>query len=155
MSYDVQLVTVPSRHLAVVRFQARAAEVAEKIGGAFGAVEAYLSANSIQITGPAVAHFVQLDGGFSVSAGFAVTGAIEGNGQVVAMELPQTEVVTTTHMGGYDTLPQAYEAMRTYARAQGREMDEAAPMWEEYWSEPSTPPADTRTDVFWPLKPAS
>jgi hypothetical protein len=27
-------------------------------------------------------------------------------------------------------------------------------MWEEYWSEPTAAPEETRTEVFWPLLPA-
>ena len=43
-----------------------------------------------------------------------------------------------------------YEAVLSWIRAQGREPGDL--MWEEYFSEPTAPPEQTRTDVYWLLK---
>jgi effector-binding domain-containing protein len=91
---------------------------------------------------------------FDVSAGFPVDSPIDGDGQVTGLEIPAGEVAFTTHMGAYAELSQAYEAVMAWMNANGRESSEECVMWEEYWSPPETPPEETRTDIYWPLKPA-
>jgi effector-binding domain-containing protein len=153
MAYDVQLVIAPERHLAVAEFDATEAEMPQKIGAAFGAVAEYLGRNGMEMSGPAVARFTITDEGFDVSAGFEVASEIEGDGYVVPLDLPAGEVATVTHLGSYETLEAAYDALRAAVEGLGRELDDAAPMWEEYRSPPETPPEETKTVVFWPLKP--
>ena len=69
-------------------------------------------------------------------------------------QLPECEVATTVHLGPYDQLGQAYDALKEGAAAQGRKVEEAGIMWEEYWTGPEAPPEETRTVVFWPVVPA-
>jgi effector-binding domain-containing protein len=88
---------------------------------------------------------------FDVAAGFYVESPIDGDGHVVPVELPAGDVARTTHIGPYADLPKAYEAVAARAKQDGREL--ATEMWEEYYSPPETPPAETRTDVYWPLRP--
>ena len=88
-----------------------------------------------------------------MASGFVVPGPFEGEGEVVHLQLPETDVATTTHLGPYDSLGEAYDALRRQARTLGREVDEDGPMWEEYWTGPETPPEQTRTVVCWPVKP--
>lgn len=47
----------------------------------------------------------------------------------------------------------AYDALRTAAEGPGSGARRRHPMWEEYGSEPGTPPGQTRTDVYWPVTP--
>jgi effector-binding domain-containing protein len=150
MTYQIEMKSQPRRDLAVVKFRAPAAEVAQRIGAAFSAVHKHLSQAGVRIQGPAVAYYEPGPHEFAVSAGFVVPSAITGDGNVVPGQLPACEAAVTTHIGGYDSLPTAYEAIKSWMEAAGREPAEA--MWEEYWSEPSTPPEKTRTDVFWPAK---
>ena len=62
--------------------------------------------------------------------------------------MPECDIATTTHVGPYERLGEACmtRCVRA-ARAQGREVDESAPMWEEYLDGPETPPERTRTVV--------
>ena len=61
-------------------------------------------------------------------------------------------MATTTHVGPYEALPQAYEAIQAWMQREGREPANHV-MWEEYVTGPETPSAQTRTIVYWPLKP--
>lgn len=150
MAYQIELKKQPRRDLAVVKFRATVADMGQRIGAAFGAVHAYLLQAGIQVQGPAVAFYTPGVHEFDVAAGFIVPSPIPGDGTVVPGELPACEAAVTTHVGGYDSLPAAYAAIQTWIRASGREPAES--MWEEYWSGPSTPPENIRTDIFWPVK---
>jgi effector-binding domain-containing protein len=153
MDYKVELKDLERQHVAVVKFRATPEEIGEKVGAAFQAVVDHLAETGGHIKGPAFAVYDQTSAdGFDVSAGFPVLGPIEGDGHVVPAELPACQAAVTEHIGGYDELPQAYEAIGVWMRANGRHARDTT-MWEEYWSEPSSPPEETRTVVIWPLKP--
>jgi effector-binding domain-containing protein len=76
---------------------------------------------------------------------------VTGDGNVVPAELPEGEVVTTTHIGPYEGLPQAYEALQAWMRREGKEPATNL-MWEEYVTGPETPPPETRTIIYWPVR---
>ena len=153
--YDVTFAHEPGRQLAVVRYDARPEDIGRKAGEAFGAVAGYLARIGVAVTGPAVTCYDMGDDVFHVASGFVVEGPFEPGEGVEPFQLPEGEVATTTHIGPYDQLGKAYDAVRESARAQGRDVEDAGMMWEEYWSGPEAPPEETRTVVFWPVKPAS
>ncbi len=154
MAYEITIMREPGRHLAVTRFDARPEEMGARAGQAFGTVAARLAALGIGTEGPAVACYGTGEVVFHVAMGFVVSGPIEAGDGVEPLQLPAVEVATTTHVGPYEQLGKAYDAIQEGARSRGREVDEAGLMWEEYWTGPDTPPEQHRTVVSWPLKAA-
>jgi effector-binding domain-containing protein len=156
MSYRVEIRDIAAQHAAVVRLTAETASIPEKLGQAFGAALQYLTGAGRTVTGPAIAYFEQVgEDHLDVRAGFRVDTPVEGDGQVIPFDLPAGRIATTTHLGSYDQLPEAYAAIIEGAAAQGEEIDPKSPMWEEYYSGPETPPEETRTVVCWPVKTRS
>lgn len=153
MGYDVQIAHESGRHLAVTRFTTEISRIGEKIGPAFQTVAGYLAEQGIAAAGPAVAYYETGPDEFKVAAGFFVAEPIVGGGAVQPFRLPDTDVATTTHMGAYEDLVSAYDAVKSGALDQGREVDEST-MWEEYWTGPEVPAEQIKTVVYWPLKPA-
>ena len=152
MAYEIEVKNLQKHDVAAVKFRAAVSDLPQHMGGAFGAAIDYLARNGIQPEGSAVALYTPLpDNVFDVAAGFLVATPIEGDGHVVPVELPAGEVATTMHIGPYEGLPQAYEAVQAWMQREGRQP--ADMMWEEYLTGPETPPAETRTIVYWPLKP--
>jgi effector-binding domain-containing protein len=152
VAYEIEARTLEKHNVAAVRFRSKVADMGQHMGAAFGSVMEYLTRNNIPPEGPAVSHYVPVaEGEFDVAAGFLVAGPIDGDGHVVPVELPAGEVAVTTHVGPYDDLPKAYEAIQAWISAEGREPDVA--MWEEYVTGPETPPQQTRTIIYWLLKP--
>ena len=153
MEYDVEIVTASPKNVAVRRFEATEESIGELMGASFGAVAADLARRGIPITGPAVAVFDPRDGGFSVAAGFEVGTSVVADGVVEPLRLQAGEVATTTHVGPYSGLGDAYSAIREDVSRHGRVLEEHQ-MWEEYLDGPDVPPERTRTVVCWPLVPA-
>jgi effector-binding domain-containing protein len=156
MGYDIQISRESGRHVAVSSFEAPPDQVGEHQAAAFGAVAAYLARAGVDITGPAVSRYEPAgDNGFRVSSGFVVAGDFPAGDGVEHLRLPECEVGTTVHVGPYERLGDAYEALRRGVQNAGREIDEPGPMWEEYLTGPETPPDQMRTVVTWPLTPAA
>ena len=155
MTYTVDIVSSRERHLAVKRFTvATAADMAFHMGEAFGAVMRFAGEHGISIEGPAVGHYTKRGDGFDVAAGFVVRDPIIGDGDVAGMDLPATEIATTTHIGPYSGLTKAYEALVDWADREDRSLQDDV-SWEEYWSGPEVPESEHRTVICWPLAPAA
>ena len=157
MGYDVQIVEVPRRDVAVVRTRTGFDEIPAFMGSAFGHVAGVIAPLGLLGDGPAIGRYTEMDpvaGTLVVAAGFVVPGAIRPAGDVVPDELPATEAATTVHLGAYSRISEAYDAIAAAMALHGRELDEST-MWEEYWSPSGTPDEQVKTVVFCPLKPVA
>ncbi|PVZ11990.1 GyrI-like domain-containing protein [Actinomycetospora cinnamomea] len=150
---DVTFARETGRRLAAVHYEAQPEDIGPKAGDAFRRVAAHLARVGVPIAGPAVSVFEADEDAFHVTSGFVVDRDVEPGEGVEPFRLPEVEVATTTHIGPYQELDKAYDALGRGAAAAGRRVDDTGPMWEEYWSGPETPPAETRTVVFRPLTP--
>jgi effector-binding domain-containing protein len=133
---------VPARKLAAIRRQVRLGEVGEVWKPALDLVWAFLRANpDLRADGHNVFvyhHPARRDQPMDVEFGVEVTRPFEATGEVVAAETPAGEVVTAVHVGGYDRLHAAHDAIHAWRAREGRTF--AGVSWEIYgdWSdEPS------------------
>ncbi|WP_136709668.1 GyrI-like domain-containing protein [Agromyces sp. H66] len=157
MAYEVRIIQQPRQDLAVVRKRTTFGEIPTFMGSAFEKVAAYLGPKGLLGPHPAIGRYTEMDmtsGEVVVAAGFVVPQPVEGEGDIVPDETPASEVATTTHLGTYATVSEAYDAIAKAMAVQGRELDETT-MWEEYWSPPGTPDDQTKTVVYCPLKAAA
>lgn len=154
MDYEVRIVREPERNLVVTAFDATVEEIDSRIGPASKEVTEFLTRQGAPPYGPTVAYYERGSGGLIVGIGFTVPRELAGEGSIMPLKLPGGDVVTTTHVGGYDTLPEAYLALKKEAAAHGREVNETGGNWEEHWGGPESPTEQRRIEVFWPLKPA-
>jgi effector-binding domain-containing protein len=151
MSYEIRELHEPDRHLAVRRFSASPDQISARMGEAFGAVYGYLGRHGVEPQGPPVGCY-EMGGGptFEVRVGCVVGAPIEAEGDVEPYFLSGGPTLVTEHVGPYDELSKAYEALETHAREHGQELDGSV-MWEEYLTGPEVPPEQMRTLVHWPL----
>jgi effector-binding domain-containing protein len=85
----------------------------------------------------------------NVDFGVEVTRSFAAAGEVYATQTPAGEAATAVHVGGYDRLGEAHDAIRAWALAQRREF--AGQSWEIY-GDPSGDPAKIETTVAYLLK---
>jgi len=152
MLYEIREQQEPDRHLVVRRFTASAAEIGPLMGDAFGAVYQYVGRHGLQPIGAPIGCY-QIGSGtsFDVRAGCVVDVLAESEGDLEPYLLRGGPALVTEHVGSYDELPKAYEALESRARELGYELDHGS-MWEEYLTGPEVPPEQMRTVVHWPLK---
>jgi effector-binding domain-containing protein len=147
MSYQVRIERVEAQPLAVVRRLAKIDELSRVVPAACGEVWNFIRANGIRNPGRHVA--VYLDCKMNIEVGAEVPGPFVSDGNVVASSIPAGRAATTTHMGPYQKLGDAHNAVQAFCKEHGHAL--AGVSWEIYghWTDE---PAKLRTDVYWLLK---
>lgn len=156
VTYPIEITPVSQRTCAVLRFHIRLNEMhtmSARISHAFDVVARHLQETGCAPNGPAVASYRQYPDGFDVFAGFPVSDSFEPNQEVAKFEVGGCETAHTTHVGAYDKLTDAYQAIRTGVKVKGKRLSQRQPMWEEYWLDGNDPRTNHRTEIFWPVEP--
>jgi effector-binding domain-containing protein len=149
MEYHVHLQQVTSQLTAVVRCRASQSELATVVPQGCGEVWAFV--RSAQLPHPGRHLALYLDGVMNIEVGVEVSQPFVGNERVVCSSTPAGQVATTTHMGPYNRLGDAHQAVHKWCAEHGYVL--AGPSWEVYdhWNDD---PAKVRTDVYWLLQSA-
>jgi effector-binding domain-containing protein len=151
-TYDVRMQRLPGVPLAVIRRQARPAELSRLVPECCGLVWNAIRAQKAQ-AGRHVA--VYWDGSIRLEVGVELSGPFTEHGEVVKSATPAGEVASATHLGPYGGLGAAHDAIRQWCAANGRQP--AGPSWEIYghWlPEWDADPSRIRTDVYYLLADA-
>jgi effector-binding domain-containing protein len=103
--------------------------------------------------GPPFARYFSMSAeGLDVAAGFPVAEPFLGAGVVHPGELPAGPAAVATHVGSYQGLEAAWNALREQAGAMGRPLGDDP--WEVYFIGPGSgvDEAEWRTELVWPLR---
>lgn len=151
MPYDIRSEVLPGQLTAVITGTVPLAEVGRWLPIAYDEVFAALARQGIDPVGPPFARYDLLGDRFVMEAGAPVAGQVVPDGRVIAGTLPGGPVAITTHVGPYDQLGDAVDALTTWVVAQGS--TPAGAHWEVYYSDPilEPDPATWRTDVVLPM----
>ena len=150
MRYDVVIQTVPEQIIAASRQRTTYAAVSREIGPLLAHPWAFLKERpELQMHGRNVAIYWGASTEGSIEVGVEVSARFEDQAEVFCSATPAGSVATCLHIGPYDQLNKAHEAVHHWCAAAGREL--ATPSWELYghWEED---PAKLRTDVLYLLK---
>jgi effector-binding domain-containing protein len=151
MEYDIQLEQFAGCPTAVVRRRATLQELGKVVPQACGLVWNVVRSQNIKGAGRHVAVF--LDDVINVEIGVELETPFAGHGDVVGSAIPAGTVATTTHLGPYQRLGEAHEAIHQWCKDQGH--TPIRPCWEIYghWlDEWNNDPSKIRTDVYYLLK---
>lgn len=156
MPYDVRVVQLAEAPIAVVDGRARQADFPRVIRPLFDRF--YQNAGSVT-TGPRGLNIIVYrnrpdvnllvsEEGVPLEAGVQVPAPFTGNGVIRCSSTPGGKAATVVHMGPYDQLGRAYDALGQWRIASGAAW--AGPFWEVYghWNDD---PAHLRTDVYYLL----
>lgn len=152
MAYDVRLEQVASIPLAVVHRKASQNELARVVPDACGTVWNVIRAENVAGAGRHIALY--WDGEINLDVGVELEAPFAGSGEVVGSTTPAGTVATTTHLGPYNRLGDAHNAVLQWCAKHGYAL--AGPSWEVYghWlDEWNNDPSKIRTDVFYLLQP--
>ena len=148
--YDIQIHSVPARHLAVVRRWLQWAELGNNLIPLLDRVYIQVHAGRVIQQGQNV--FVYRDAtkeGVTVEIGVEVSGPFDDVEDVVYASTPAGEVASLLHIGPYTKLGKAYDALVQWCDELQR--PRANIYWEVYgdWD---ADPAELETEVFYLLQ---
>ena len=156
MADTVELRQLSRTDTAVVRLTCPPEEIGENMDSIFGEVMAYLDASGVAPAGVAFGRYTMRDGQSEVDieAGFTIARPIADpalSGRIEPGELPGGEAAVCLHVGPYDQVGAAYQAVAEWVTKEKRRPVGAA--WEAYLSMPGEDPS--RIEVVLPLSPAA
>lgn len=157
MEHQVEVRTLEPVRVARARFVTSMAEVASDMGRGYGELWGNLERGNVKVTGDyalAVYPDPEFDPNrFTVEVAFPVgPEAVSGEGFEVA-ELPGGLFASLLHVGPYEDLGGAYEAILAWVPAQGYRF--AGPMRDRYLNCPKeVPPQELRTEILVPVERA-
>jgi len=151
-SYAIQVQHLDSIPLAVIRRQAKPADLSRLVPECCGLVWDVMRAQKVK-AGRHVA--IYWDGSIRLEVGVEVQAPFREQGEVVRSATPAGTVASTTHLGPYAGLGAAHGAIHQWCRANNHRL--AGPSWEIYghWDpEWDADPSRIRTDVYYLLTTA-
>ena len=159
-TYEIITKTAPALTVASIReVIPLIASVGERFGVMFGAIDSWLKANHVQMTGPAFAFYynedyaevnIDMEAAFIIDPATPV-GSHTANGLPLTIRaLPEELVASTFHHAGYETLPEAYRALLGWIVENGWRI--TGPSREIYLSMPGE--ANPLTEIQYPVAKA-
>jgi len=155
-NYQIQGGARREQPTAVRRAMIDVTEIGNWLGATYHEVVTFLATHGLAPSGPPFARYHPVgQGRFRAEAGFPVAREIETEDDVSASVLPGGLVATTLHVGPYDAMEPAYQALASWVGEHGGETTGDA--WEVYLSDPNDEPdpALWRTEVVQPYRATS
>lgn len=153
-TYEIQSRTGQEQPTAVETATLPVAEIGPWLARAYVAIASAIQARGGYPAGPPFARYHRLAADrFVVEAGFPVSAAIETDGDVRPSQLPGGPSAVTVHVGPYEQMAPAYDALASWVSSHGGEL--AGDPWEVYFSDPASEPdpATWRTEIVQPYRP--
>jgi DNA-binding transcriptional MerR regulator len=152
MPYDITVEELEREPVLRVQLTTTMAELGQTTGAALQEVAKELAGQGVAPAGPSFLTCPLPDEGgqVDIEAGWPVAEPVVASGRATPGELPAGRAAVTVHVGPYEGVEPAFEAMTEWLRAHG-ETPVAAPS-ERFLNDPTTTaPADLRTRITWPL----
>jgi effector-binding domain-containing protein len=156
MTYEIEEKQIDPRHTATIRFRTPPGPaMGAKLAEVLPEIMSHLKSAGVEVTGPPFSLYRGMaNGTFDLEAGMPVGAPIKEAAQIKPGTLPGGKAAVTWHVGPYDTLGNAFEAVEKWRRERGYSVrgSEHGP-WEVYWTDPGEEidPAKWRTEVIWPI----
>jgi effector-binding domain-containing protein len=150
--YQIRLREVASQTAVCLGTKTTMDKIGQETGSLYGRIFQYLGSRKINPAGPALVVYPSPPGEeIELEACVPVSEGIIGEGRIEAKELAGGEMASVTHLGSYEGLGRAYEALMKWMAEEGyspcgppREVYELGP--------PHANPSDYKTEILWPVR---
>jgi len=151
MEYPCELLDRLAQPALVIRTRTPVQNLPQVLGQAFEAILQVAGEAGLQPSGaPFVAYHNMDMADLDIEIGFPFAQKPNGKGPVLAGEIPGGRAAACLHVGPYDKVGAAYDALRQWMRAKGLAPSGVA--YEFYLNGPgTTAPAELQTQVVFPL----
>ncbi len=153
MEYKIRIQNLKSQPTLAMTATTTKAEVSSVLADLLPQVHVYTAQSGADMAGPPFTRYHnRSEQGVELEAGMPVTEPAAGEGSIEAGELPGGPAAVTIHVGPYDRLSEAYEALETWLRENGKES--AGAPWEVYLTDPGLDPDPEtwQTQIVWPVR---
>lgn len=152
MNYEIKLLELPDQPTLVMRAIVAVGKLPEFFGKAYEGIMSYLGELGENPAGMPFGSYFNMDmNALDVEAGFPVARNIEGKSEIKAGVIPGGKFISTIHIGAYDSVKPAYDALAQWAKDNGYEPTGVA--YEYYLNDPTADPSiKPETEIRFPLK---
>ena len=151
MVYTCELKEQAAQPALTIRVRAAVQDLPALFGKTYGAIMQYLGELGEQPAGMPFAAYYNMDmQNLDIEIGFPVGRKLAGKGEIQASEFPGGKLASVMHIGPYDQMIPAYNALTEWIKERGYEATGVA--YELYYSGPETPPQEIKTEIVFPLK---
>jgi effector-binding domain-containing protein len=152
MSYQCEIVDRTAQPVLSVRARGAVKDLPAIMGRSYGTIGAYLGRMGRQPAGaPFVAYHNQDMQNLDLEIGFPVAKGLPGEGEIQPGEIPGGKAASCMHIGPYDKIAAAYEALEQWMQSKGRQGTGVC--YEIYLNDPQqTPPGQLQTQILFPIK---
>ena len=152
MLYQCELRDRPAQPTLAIRTRAAVQDLPRVLGPAWGAIMQYAGSLGVLPSGaPFVAYHNMDMQDLDIEIGFPFAQELAGQGNIQAGAIPGGKVATCMHIGPYDQVGRAYDALQKWLEANSYLPVGVA--YEFYLNDPqTTPPSELLTQVVFPLQ---
>jgi effector-binding domain-containing protein len=152
MAYTCERIERPRQPTLIVRTRAPVARLPEVLGPAWGAIMAHAAAVGATPAGAPFVGYHNMDmEDLDLEIGVPFVEPVAGEGDVHAGELPAGPAVATLHVGPYDRVGEAYDALQAWMKEHGHAP--GGPAYEHYLNDPDeVAPEALETRIVWPIR---
>jgi len=137
------------RHVLFQHFVVPLEDLPQTIGKSFSTLYGRITQAGVIPAGPPFVIYHNMAAPWDIDVCAPVATPLTPTPEFEVKELPATRVVSLLHVGPYETIGTAYEAVDAYIRAHS--LTPAGPPREIYLSPPETPPELIQTIIEWPI----
>jgi effector-binding domain-containing protein len=148
MPHEIEVRHLSRTPTLTIHAEIAPAEIQATMGASFGALFGYAGRNGVQPAG-VFARYHAFEPKVVMDIGVTLPRALPGEGNIEAGEIAECDAAVTLHVGPYEGMAPAYEAVQAWIAAKGRTA--AGPPMEFYLSPPDVPPDQIKTEVVFPL----
>lgn len=153
MSYEITVKELKPQPILSIRTKCRVAEIGPVLKEILPEVFSYLDKRGVRPSGPPFTRYHSYDGTqCELEAGFPVAELQSGEGNITAGELPGGAIASTVHVGPYEQLPNAHDAIDAWIHENKK--NSRGPQWESYVTDPGREPDPFKreTELLWPIE---
>ena len=152
MEYTIKILELQDQPTLTMRAIYPVEKLPEFFGTAYGSVMAYMQELGEAPAGMPFGIYYNLDmSALDIEAGFPVARVLPGKGKISASIIPGGKYISTTHVGSYDSMKPAYDALNEWAKRNCYEPTGIA--YEYYLNDPSAGPGIVpETEIRFPVK---
>ncbi|MDD3364535.1 MAG: GyrI-like domain-containing protein [Syntrophomonas sp.] len=152
MNYQFEYVEKAAQQVISIRTRSSVENLPQVLGGAYGSIMNYLNEIGVEPAGaPFVGYFNMDMHDLDIEVGFPVSKPLAGKGELKPGEIPAGPQVSCIHIGPYNQVEPAYNAIMEWIAANGH--TSTGVCYEFYLNDPANTPAnELLTKIVFMLK---